>query len=809
MPEPARILYIEDEEGVARLLQRRMSRLGYVIDLAPDGETGLAMFEAGDYALVMVDHQMPGISGLQVLQQLAGHARTPALIMLTATGNERTAVEALKIGATDYVIKDTEGIYLELLPTVVDQSLQQRQLVLEKRRIEEALEHSERYHRALVENSFDLIALTDAQGKLRYLSPSFGEIFGADLSQLVGSSGFEYISSGASSFIDPLTSEGAINFFRDLLANPGKPFETQMRVRDRKGAWRWLEVRGKNLLHEPWIDSIVFNIRDVTERNQMEHALRESEERFRMLFEEAPDPYITCDLNGILLDCNLAVEPLLGLSRAELLGKNLVEMALLTPDQLTRATNLFKNVQHIPNSLPQELTIQRTDGQQVVVDLRMIPIQAQGQTQILGIARDITWRKQSETQFKTHISQLETLRRIDDELTRQLDLRYVLTMAEDVMTRLSGSKAGAIIVMLEGAVQHIHAFGYPPSFFDNATVLDQRSIFSRVARQKEAEWVEDVTKDPDYHELLRGGHSQITIPLLSQDRLVGIVVLETNRRDRFTNEIFEFLKLIASRVAVAIDNAQLYTTSQQHLTQLQDLYAQISKLEQLKTDMIRIASHDLRNPLSVFLTYMSLMKTTLGDQLGEKQKRYLQHMDNSINQMENIIAEFLSLDRVERIALDDSLGEVINIHDLVHHVFTTFRMQADQKQQQLHFSASETNIAIRVLKAEVQQAVVNLIGNAVKYTPTGGTISVTLRKDDQCVQFEVIDTGYGIPAEQQAKLFQPFFRVQTQETASIEGTGLGLYLVKKIVERNGGKIIFHSEYNKGSTFGFEMPLSTE
>ena len=113
---------------------------------------------------------------------------------------------------------------------------------------------------------------------------------------------------------------------------------------------------------------------------------------------------------------------------------------------------------------------------------------------------------------------------------------------------------------------------------------------------------------------------------------------------------------------------------------------------------------------------------------------------------------------------------------------------------------------VRGFEIELQQVIANLIGNAIKYTPEGGTIDVSLRKHGTLVQFEVTDSGYGIPVEQQQKLFQPFFRVQIDETKSIEGTGLGLYLVKKFIERHHGKILFYSEYGKGSTFGFTLPL---
>jgi two-component system phosphate regulon sensor histidine kinase PhoR len=99
----------------------------------------------------------------------------------------------------------------------------------------------------------------------------------------------------------------------------------------------------------------------------------------------------------------------------------------------------------------------------------------------------------------------------------------------------------------------------------------------------------------------------------------------------------------------------------------------------------------------------------------------------------------------------------------------------------------------------------NLIGNAIKYTPENGAVTVRLSSEAGGIIFEVEDTGFGIPADRQARLFQPFYRVKTAETRRVEGTGLGLHLVKNIVERHHGRIRFHSEYGKGSVFGFELP----
>ena len=128
-PRLVRVLYMEDDKGLALLMQRKLKPFGYLVDLAVDGSEGLAMCERGSWDVLIIDHKMPGYSGLEVIRTLASRKALPASIMITGVGDETVAVEAMKLGASDYVIKDTSGRYLELMPSVITQALDKAPVV--------------------------------------------------------------------------------------------------------------------------------------------------------------------------------------------------------------------------------------------------------------------------------------------------------------------------------------------------------------------------------------------------------------------------------------------------------------------------------------------------------------------------------------------------------------------------------------------------------------------------------------------------------------------------------------------------------
>lgn len=255
---------------------------------------------------------------------------------------------------------------------------------------------------------------------------------------------------------------------------------------------------------------------------------------------------------------------------------------------------------------------------------------------------------------------------------------------------------------------------------------------------------------------------------------------------------------------VLLSRAIRYAVKQQRdKNQLEDLYKQVQELEQLKTDMIRIAAHDLRTPLMTMLNYAKFLADDQEAPLKDYQQSYVREMIQGVWRMQQIIGDILSLERIQETAAD-RYEQPLDLAALVAEEAAASIDKTREIAYQL--SLPETPIPIRGDAPQLREAVHNLIGNAFKYTPNGGSVSVSVAIEDGMAVFRVQDSGYGIPPEMQTRLFQPFYRAKSRETRSISGTGLGLYLVRNIVKRHGGEIVFSSVYQQGSQFGFRLPL---
>lgn len=265
---PIRILYVEDDPGLARLVQKKLERAGYLVDIAYDGEEGLAKFESNSYDLMFIDQNLPVYDGIEVIRILGNKGILPPTIMITGTGDEKVAVEAMKLGAGDYIVKDTSGGYLELLPSAIEKILRQRRAIEEKQRAEEALRKSEERFRKLFEQSNDAIFIHQA-GKIIDVNQRACDMLGYTKEQLL------------SMEITDLYPENEFTETSRKIRNPGGfhsiesvLFETAFKKAD--GTVIPVEISSGIIDREEKIVQGI--VRDITERKRAEEELKKAKE---------------------------------------------------------------------------------------------------------------------------------------------------------------------------------------------------------------------------------------------------------------------------------------------------------------------------------------------------------------------------------------------------------------------------------------------------------------------------------------------------------------------------------------------------
>jgi PAS domain S-box-containing protein len=227
------------------------------------------------------------------------------------------------------------------------------------------------------------------------------------------------------------------------------------------------------------------------------------------------------------------------------------------------------------------------------------------------------------------------------------------------------------------------------------------------------------------------------------------------------------------------------------------------ELDEMKSEFVATVSHDLRAPLTFMRGYATMLPMV--GSLSEKQQEYLDKIMTGIEQMATLVEDLLNLGRIEAgVGLEKS---PCHIGAVVVEAVDGMRARAAAKGLTLRMEASDPAPVILGDAALLRQAVANLVDNAIKYTPSGGTVTVGLRATPQEVFINVTDTGIGIAQEDQVRLFEKFFRIHRRESENVVGTGLGLAIVKSIVERHGGRVSVESVLNEGSTFTIVLPIT--
>ncbi|MCU0497784.1 MAG: ATP-binding protein [Anaerolineae bacterium] len=406
--------------------------------------------------------------------------------------------------------------------------------------------------------------------------------------------------------------------------------------------------------------------------------------------------------------------------------------------------------------------------------------------------------KHQADELNRRVDALTITQAVYDEIKPALKVQNLIDLALDAMVRLSGADGGFIALLDSGQLKLIQHFGLYDKKMLEQDLLASQSGLTRALSERRPMLIQD---DPLLTSAMPGARAQIQLPMTKSDQeLIGIAVVETRSPTRFTPDRFQLMGLLLDRVISALENARLIEAIEANANQLQALYQHVSHLERLKSDMIRIAAHDLRNPIGVIRGYTQIL---LMEQEGGEYQHFYEAIERASKRMLQIVEDILSLERIERIGT--MVQDPLPLPTLTEEIIGEFLLLATQKNQQIETHFEAYNCQVKGDVAQIRQVITNFISNAIKYTPEGGQIRVKLTCEENLVKWQIHDTGYGIPKDLQKRLFEPFYRVNTRETRQIEGTGLGLYLVKNIIERHHGAILFESVYGQGSMFGFALP----
>ncbi len=397
------------------------------------------------------------------------------------------------------------------------------------------------------------------------------------------------------------------------------------------------------------------------------------------------------------------------------------------------------------------------------------------------------------------VEELSMMQRIDRELNATLDYPQTMERALEWAIQRTGADIGLIAVLAEedgrqGLRLLVH-HGYPEELVETYRKtlwpLD-RGIVGRVARSGRPELVHDVRNDPDYVAVTEGMVAQITVPIWREERIIGIIVLESARPGQFDQDAMDFVVRLADHAAIAIENARLF--------------AAVEAANQAKTEFISFVSHELKQPMTAIKGYTDLLVKGLAGDLTEMQRSFLEVVRSNVNRMDTMVQELLDISRIEAGRLRLEIGQVA-LREAVEEAVRVIRQEIEAKRQTLEVEIAEPLPPVKADRNRVVQILTNLLSNAYKYTPEEGRIRVTVQPNGGFVVCSVSDTGIGIAPEEQERLFTKFFRSQHPAVRNVPGTGLGLVITKNLVELQGGQIWVESEPGKGSTFTFTLPVA--
>jgi len=624
--------------------------------------------------------------------------------------------------------------------------------ITKSKQAEEALRQSEARIRTLSDSAKDAIVMMDQQGLITYWNPAAERIFGYTEQEAIGTDLHQLL---APQRYFARYATAIANF---LKTGRGDAIGTTLELESRHKAGHEISIElSLSVLPVRGSRHTVGIIRDITQRKRTEEALRQSEEKYRLLFNSVNDAILIHDLQGWIKEVNLTACKRLGYTFAELTALSVGQLdspadAQLVPDRMQRL------MEH--GELSFETVHRCKDGTPIFVEVNARQIIWEAQPAILSICRDITERKRTETTL------LESERRFRDMLSNvkqiaiMLDLQGNITFCNDYLLEMTGWQRTEVLgknwfdyFLPEAVCAQVKAVFAAAVKEGAVPVTYENAIITRTGEQRLIAWSNTVLHD-------------------DRGRIIGAASLGNDLTDQKR-----------AKEALAANRA--------------------------KSQFLANMSHEIRTPMNAILGMTHL---AMESREGEQQQRFLQAIQQSAESLLGILNDILDFSKIEAGQLQLN-SQPFRLAHLLETIVTTMQTPAAEKGLGLEVvMAPELPAAYVGDEFRLKQILLNLVGNAIKFTVSGSvTIGVELAAD-RCIagktalHFRVTDTGIGIPPDKLEEVFNSFEQVDNTYARRYGGSGLGLAISRQLTSLMGGTIWVDSLLNQGSTFHCLMDL---
>ena len=607
--------------------------------------------------------------------------------------------------------------------------------------------------------------------------------------------------------IHPEDLEEVLTILREHLDGKTEFYSSEHRILCKDGTYKWILDRGKVLVknNDGSPARIVGTHKDITERRYAEQALMESEERFRSIVEGAPDAiFIQVDQKFVFANSQLHM--MLGYNSSdELRGKLILDH--IHPeyrDLVSRRINRL-NLDHRPVNELREIKFLKVDGTEIWVETKGEPIVYNNINGALVFVRDVSERKKAEEALKNSESKFYSLFENSPNAIIISDPEtYKILDCNQNACKMNGFSRDELIgqsLNILHPVEMSSDFVKPEIREQNIKVLKERKSITVETLHKK----KDGTVFP-----IESSISLIT--LNGKDVTMGIDRDITERKaiekelEVHRNNLEELVKVRTKEIDW-INKELISEIEKKRQTEilLQQSLDKEKELNQLKSRFISTASHEFRTPLTTILSSAELIQRYGKKWEEEKYSDHLNRITNSVEYLTNLMDDVLTISRIESGRINFTPAEA-DLKELCEKVIMDIKLTDNNKHNLVfNFISSETRFLID--QKQMQIIIQNLLSNSVKYSNDGCKIELSVQTSEDTLHIKVSDNGYGISEDDLPHLFEPFYR--SLNTESIQGTGLGLTIVKNAVEMHGGTISVNSKLGKSTTFIVNIPRNRQ